>query len=191
MFGDARQAVCALTNALGSHSHRLAAQHGVVWAEAVTAKESVLNLANLATLALAGVMLAACGETARLTAAEGTGPQPRWVPPNPTLIPTVYIAPSRGWSVGATPQAARFANGIFIGRHGSWNRRPHSGYQVIFVPFDGARPSGAPPLEVLTGFLDREGHAYGRPVGVVVDRQGGLLVADDVGNVVWRVTSAP
>jgi glucose/arabinose dehydrogenase len=86
---------------------------------------------------------------------------------------------------------ARFANGMFIGQHGSWNRRPHSGYRVIFVPFNGSQPTGAPPLDVLTGFLDGEGHAYGRPVGVAVDRQGGLLVADDVGNVVWRVTVAP
>lgn len=86
---------------------------------------------------------------------------------------------------------ARFANGMFVGQHGSWNRRPHSGYRVIFVPFDGARPTGAAPLDVLTGFLDTEGAAYGRPVGVAVDRRGGLLVADDVGNVVWRVTAAP
>jgi glucose/arabinose dehydrogenase len=85
----------------------------------------------------------------------------------------------------------RFANGMFIGQHGSWNRRPHSGYRVIFVPFDGPLPTGAQPLDVLTGFLDGQGHAYGRPVGVAIDRQGALLVADDVGNVVWRVTAAP
>jgi glucose/arabinose dehydrogenase len=86
---------------------------------------------------------------------------------------------------------ARFANGMFISQHGSWNRRPHSGYRVIFVKFDGALPTEAPPLEVLTHFLDGEGNAYGRPVGVAVDRLGGLLVADDVGNVVWRVTATP
>jgi glucose/arabinose dehydrogenase len=86
---------------------------------------------------------------------------------------------------------ARFADGMFIGQHGSWNRRPLSGYRVTFVPFDGSQPTGAPPLDVLTGFLDAEGHAYGRPVGVAVDRRGGLLVADDVGNVVWRVTATP
>jgi len=85
---------------------------------------------------------------------------------------------------------SRFAQGMFIGQHGSWNRRPHSGYQVIFVPFDGARPSGAAPLPVLTGFLDGQGGAYGRPVGVAIDRQGALLVADDVGNVVWRVSAS-
>jgi glucose/arabinose dehydrogenase len=80
---------------------------------------------------------------------------------------------------------------MFVGQHGSWNRRPHSGYRVIFVPFDGPRPSGAAPLDVLTGFLDDRGQAFGRPVGVAIDRQGGLLVADDVGNVIWRVSAAP
>ncbi len=83
---------------------------------------------------------------------------------------------------------AVFANGMFIGQHGSWNRRPHSGYKVIFVPFENGKPSAA-PLDVLTGFLSEEGRAYGRPVGVALDRQGALLVADDVGNVVWRVTA--
>ena len=81
-----------------------------------------------------------------------------------------------------------FANGMFIGQHGSWNRRPHSGYKVIFVPFEDGKATGA-PLDVLTGFLSSEGNAYGRPVGVVLDKQGALLVADDVGNVVWRVSS--
>jgi len=85
---------------------------------------------------------------------------------------------------------SRFAKGMFIGQHGSWNRRPHSGYQVVFVPFDGPRPTGAQPLVVLGGFLDPEGKAYGRPVGVALDKQGALLVADDVGNVIWRVTAA-
>jgi glucose/arabinose dehydrogenase len=82
-----------------------------------------------------------------------------------------------------------FQVGAFIGQHGSWNRRPPSGYKVIFVPFADGRPSG-PPVDVLTGFLDAEGHALGRPVGVAIDRQGGLLVADDVGNRVWRVSAA-
>jgi glucose/arabinose dehydrogenase len=79
-----------------------------------------------------------------------------------------------------------FASGAFIGQHGSWNRRPHSGYKVIFVPFSGGRPSGA-PVDVLTGFLGDGEQALGRPVGVEVARDGALLVADDVGNVVWRV----
>ena len=84
---------------------------------------------------------------------------------------------------------ARYADGAFVGQHGSWNRKPPSGYKVIFVPFADGRPAGAPE-DVLTGFLDADGHALGRPVGVAVDRGGALLVADDVGNVVWRVTRA-
>ena len=81
----------------------------------------------------------------------------------------------------------RYRNGAFIGEHGSWNRRPPSGYQVVFVPFVGGRPAGL-PQDVLSGFLDAHGHARGRPVGVAVDKRGALLVADDVGNTVWRVT---
>ena len=77
-------------------------------------------------------------------------------------------------------------SGMFVGQHGSWNRNPPSGYKVIYVPFSGGQPSG-PPVDVLTGFLDADGKARGRPVGVAIDRQGGLLVADDVGNVIWRV----
>lgn len=80
-----------------------------------------------------------------------------------------------------------FADGAFVSQHGSWNRDPPAGYRVIFAPFAGARPSGA-PREVLTGFLDSKGRARGRPVGVIVDRSGALLVADDVGGIVWRVT---
>jgi glucose/arabinose dehydrogenase len=83
----------------------------------------------------------------------------------------------------------RYRNGAFIGEHGSWNRRPPSGYQVVFVPFVGGRPAGL-PQDVLSGFLDARGHARGRPVGVAVDKRGALLVADDVGNTVWRVTPA-
>jgi glucose/arabinose dehydrogenase len=83
----------------------------------------------------------------------------------------------------------RFSSGMFIGQHGSWNRKPLSGYRVIFVPFRGGRPAGA-PLDVLTGFVDADGNAWGRPVGVAVDKAGGLLVADDVGNVIWRVTAS-
>jgi len=80
-----------------------------------------------------------------------------------------------------------YAGGAFIGQHGSWNRRPASGYKVIFVPFAGGRPSG-PPVDVLTGFLDSGGKARGRPAGVAVDRAGALLVADDAGDTIWRVT---
>ncbi|HEX8241268.1 MAG TPA: sorbosone dehydrogenase family protein [Allosphingosinicella sp.] len=94
------------------------------------------------------------------------------------------LAFSRG---GLLP--ARYLGGAFIGQHGSWNRRPASGYKVIFVPFAGGRPSG-PAVDVLTGFLDSDGKARGRPVGVAFDKAGALLVADDVGNTIWRVTPA-
>lgn len=83
---------------------------------------------------------------------------------------------------------ATYANGMFIGQHGSWNRKPRSGYKVIYVPFAKGKPAGM-PTDVLTGFLSPEGNAYGRPVGVAIDQQGALLVADDVGNKVWRVTA--
>jgi len=82
-----------------------------------------------------------------------------------------------------------YRNGAFIGLHGSWNRKPPSGYKVIFVPFNNGKPSGMPE-DVLTSFLNEKGEAAGRPVGVVVDKQGALLVADDVGNRIWRVTPA-
>jgi glucose/arabinose dehydrogenase len=91
------------------------------------------------------------------------------------------------WSDG---KQAPFARGMVIGQHGSWNRKPRSGYKVIHVPFDEAgRPQGN-PQDLLTGFLSPDGEAYGRPVGVVFDAKGGLLVADDVGNIIWRVSSA-
>ena len=90
-------------------------------------------------------------------------------------------------SVG-TSLPARFAHGMFIGQHGSWNRKTLAGYKVIFVPFAQGRPAGR-PMDVLTGFVDAQGHAYGRPVGVALDRKGALLVADDVGNAIWRVSA--
>ncbi|MCB5187185.1 sorbosone dehydrogenase family protein [Methylobacillus caricis] len=83
----------------------------------------------------------------------------------------------------------QFANGMFVGQHGSWNRKPHSGYKVIFVPFEAGKPSGN-AIDVLTGFLNHKGEAQGRPVGVLVDQKGSLLVADDVGNTIWRVSAA-
>lgn len=118
-------------------------------------------------------------------------------PPQPALVATAIIpdyalgphTASLGLAYSAgTSLPAAFANGMFIGQHGSWNRRPLSGYRVIFVPFAGGKPAG-PPIDVLTGFLSNEGRAFGRPVGVALDKQGALLVADDVGNVVWRVAS--
>jgi glucose/arabinose dehydrogenase len=110
------------------------------------------------------------------------------------LVPDYALGPHTAslglaWS-GGTSLPARYAQGMFIGQHGSWNRRPHSGYKVIHVPFDASgRPAGE-PQDVLTGFLTDDGKARGRPVGVALDRRGALLVADDVGNVVWRVSAA-
>jgi len=82
---------------------------------------------------------------------------------------------------------ARYSGGAFVGQHGSWNRKPLSGYKVIFVPFANGHPNGTPE-DVLTGFVDEKGDAHGRPVGVAIDKSGALLVADDVGNTIWRVT---
>jgi glucose/arabinose dehydrogenase len=83
----------------------------------------------------------------------------------------------------------QYRRGVFIGEHGSWNRKPFSGYKLIFVPFSNGRPAGM-PMDILTGFVDQDGNALGRPVGLEVDKQGALLVADDVGNTVWRITPA-
>ena len=115
-------------------------------------------------------------------------------PPRPDLVasavvPDYALGPHTAslglaWS-GENRLGPAFASGLFVGQHGSWNRRPRSGYKVVFVPFAGGRPAGL-PVDVLTGFLDGD-DARGRPVGVAVDLRGGLLVADDVGNAVWRV----
>jgi glucose/arabinose dehydrogenase len=120
-------------------------------------------------------------------------------PPRPDLV-ALAVAPDYALGAHVAPLGLafyegkllpqRYAGGAFVGEHGSWNRRPRSGYKVIFVPFSAGRPAGLPE-DVLTGFLDPDGNARGRPVGVAVDRAGALLVADDVGNVVWRVTPAP
>jgi glucose/arabinose dehydrogenase len=109
-------------------------------------------------------------------------------------IPPDYALGPHTASLGlATSQGARlpapFASGVFVGQHGSWNRRPHSGYKVIFVPFVDGKPQGE-PVDVLAGFLGADGDAFGRPVGVAIDRSGALLVADDVGNAIWRVSAA-
>jgi glucose/arabinose dehydrogenase len=119
-------------------------------------------------------------------------------PPRPDLVAKAivpdYALGAHTASLGLTFYEAglfppRYAGGAFIGQHGSWNRNPRSGYKVIFVPFSNGQPAGA--LEdVLTSFLDAYGNALGRPVGVAVDKAGALLVADDVGNTVWRVTPA-
>jgi glucose/arabinose dehydrogenase len=100
-----------------------------------------------------------------------------------------HVAPLGMTFADGAKLGAAFTEGVFVGEHGSWNRDPRSGYSVVFVPFSAGRPSG-PPVEVLGGFLGKEGEAYGRPVGVAIDKRGGLLVADDVGNAVWRVVAA-
>lgn len=92
------------------------------------------------------------------------------------------------WS-GSAKLGASYEHGMFVGQHGSWNRSTRSGYKVIFVKFDGSRPTGL-PSDVLFGFLDSHGDAQGRPVGVAIDKNGALLVADDVGGTVWRVSAA-
>ncbi|WP_197489960.1 PQQ-dependent sugar dehydrogenase [Rheinheimera sp. SA_1] len=119
-------------------------------------------------------------------------------PPRPDLV-TKAIIPDYALGAHTAPLGlaastgnslpAVFANGMFVGQHGSWNRNPPSGYKVIFVPFNQGQPYGQ-PIDVLTGFLSDNGDAYGRPVGVALDATGALLVADDVGNMIWRVSKA-
>ena len=127
----------------------------------------------------------------------GTHVDERVKPPRPDLVAKAlvpdyalgtHVAPLGMTFAEGNSLPPRFANGAFIGEHGSWNRRPQSGYQVVFVPFANGKPSGD-PLPVLTGFLSAEGNAYGRPVGVAIDKRGALLVADDVGDVIWRVST--
>ena len=119
-------------------------------------------------------------------------------PPRPDLVAQAiapdyalgaHVAPLGLVAATRTALPAPFANGMFIGEHGSWNRKPPVGYKVVFVPFANGRPSGM-PVDVLTGFVNAQGQAYGRPVGVAIDAKGALLVADDVGNAVWRATGA-
>ena len=119
-------------------------------------------------------------------------------PPAPELVaravPPDYALGSHVAALGLAASAGAalpppFTDGMFVGQHGSWNRKPRSGYDVVLVPFSAGRPAGQ-PIELLTGFVSADGEAYGRPVGVAVDTRGGLLVADDVGNVVWRVAAA-
>ncbi len=116
-------------------------------------------------------------------------------PPRPDLVekaikPDYALGPHTA-SLGLTFNTGslfgtEYQNGAFIGQHGSWNRKPRSGYKVIFVPFEKGKPNGA-PKDILTGFISDTDKALGRPVGVAIDKSGALLVADDVGNIVWRV----
>ncbi|HYW55837.1 MAG TPA: sorbosone dehydrogenase family protein [Polaromonas sp.] len=126
----------------------------------------------------------------------GSNVDVRVQPPRPDLVARAvvpdyalgaHVAPlGMAFSEGSA-LPANLQSGVFVGEHGSWNRKPHSGYKVVFVPFRNGKPDGL-PVDVLTGFLSPEGKAYGRPVGVAMDKRGGLLVADDVGNVIWRVS---
>ena len=109
------------------------------------------------------------------------------------IVPDYALGPHTAslglaYSNGAALLPSRFNRGMFVGQHGSWNRSPASGYAVVFVAFVQGRPTGS-PVDVLSGFLNAKGDALGRPVGVAIDTRGALLVADDVGNVVWRVTA--
>lgn len=117
-------------------------------------------------------------------------------PPRPDMVAKAiapdyalgsHVAPLGFAFSNGNAMPATFANGVFISEHGSWNRDPPSGYKVVFVPFSEGKPSGM-PVDFLTGFLNKEGKARGRPVGVTFDKTGALLVADDVGNIVWRVS---
>jgi glucose/arabinose dehydrogenase len=126
----------------------------------------------------------------------GTHVDTRVTPPRPDLVATVRVpdyalgahTASLGLAYSETNTlGAGFERGMFVGQHGSWNRKPRSGYKVIFVPFADGEPSG-PPTDVLTGFVLDNGDAMGRPVGVAIDGRGALLVADDVGNTIWRST---
>jgi len=119
-------------------------------------------------------------------------------PPRPDLVAQAirpdyalgnHVAPLGLCTAAGGALGPQFSSGMFIGLHGSWNRKPRSGYKVVFVPFANGRPSGVPE-DILTGFVDVEGNALGRPVSVAVDRAGSLLVADDVGNAIWRVARA-
>jgi glucose/arabinose dehydrogenase len=117
-------------------------------------------------------------------------------PPRPDLVARATV-PDYGLGSHHAPlglafadgrQPAPFASGAFIGEHGSWNRKPRVGYKVTFVPFVNGKPAGQ-PVDFLAGFVSDDGKAWGRPVGVVIDKAGAVLVADDVGNVVWRVAA--
>lgn len=100
-----------------------------------------------------------------------------------------HVAPLGLTFSDARGMPQNFSNGVFVGEHGSWNRNPQSGYKVVFIGFQDGKPTGM-PIDFLTGFLNQDGEAQGRPVGVILDQQAALLVADDVGNTVWRVSQA-
>jgi glucose/arabinose dehydrogenase len=123
---------------------------------------------------------------------------PRVMPQRPDLVASAivpdyalssHVAPLGMAFYTGTNLPPNYRNGAFVGEHGSWDRSPLNGYKVVFVPFSDGHPSG-PAQDVVTGFLTADNHARGRPVGLAIDRTGGLLIADDLGDVVWRVTSS-
>jgi hypothetical protein len=121
---------------------------------------------------------------------------PRVKPQRPDLVAKAivpdyalssHVAPL-GLAMYTGSNLGKYRDGAFVGEHGSWDRMPLNGYKVVFVPFSGGKPSG-PAEDVVTGFLDSNNRTHGRPVGLAIDRSGALLIADDVGNTVWRVSS--
>ena len=123
---------------------------------------------------------------------------PRVMPQRPDLVASAiapdyalssHVAPLGLAMSSGTDLPPNYRTGVFVGEHGSWDRTPLNGYKVVFVPFKDGKPSG-PAQDVVTGFLDANSHARGRPVGLAMDSSGALLIADDVGNAVWRVSSA-
>ncbi|TWB11853.1 glucose/arabinose dehydrogenase [Nitrospirillum amazonense] len=127
----------------------------------------------------------------------GQNIDPRVKPQRPDLVARA-IVPDYALSTHVAPLGmvfytgstlpSSYQGGAFVGEHGSWNRKIPNGYKVIFIPFGNGQPNGQ-PVDVVTGFLDQDGKAHGRPVGLAVDKTGALLIADDVGNTVWRVTA--
>jgi hypothetical protein len=124
---------------------------------------------------------------------------PRVKPQRPDLVARA-IVPDYGlsshvaplgmvFSSRATALPAQYRTGAFVGEHGSWDRKPFNGFKVVYVPFVGGRPSGK-AVDVVTGFISADGQAHGRPVSVAIDAKGALLIADDIGGTVWRVTAA-
>ena len=120
------------------------------------------------------------------------------VPQRPDLVATAikpdyalssHVAPLGLAFYTASNLPAAYHGGAFVGEHGSWDRNPLNGYKVVYVPFTDGHPSGV-PQDVVTGFLTADNHARGRPVGLAVDKTGGLLIADDLGDTVWRVSAA-
>ncbi|MEA1673066.1 sorbosone dehydrogenase family protein [Nitrospirillum sp. BR 11163] len=127
----------------------------------------------------------------------GQNIDPRVKPQRPDLVAraivpdytlSTHVAPLGMVFYTGNALPSSYQGGAFVGEHGSWNRKIPNGYKVIFIPFSNGRPSGQ-PVDVVTGFLDQGGKAHGRPVGLAVDKAGALLIADDVGNTVWRVTA--